>query len=252
MKQVEVSGGSIAFREKGSGPKVLLIHGFPFDHRLWGEVEEQLASDLCLITPDLRGRGGSSAPALEVNSMELMADDLSVVLENVGGAPAHVVGHSMGGYVALALAERYPGMVASKSGPDTEAGKEGRNNTIAGVNANGRQWLGTQLLSKLLAPDASPGVVAKARTMIEDTPYEAIIGDLAGMRDRPDRTSVFNGLAVPKLVVMGENDSLMPASDGESMAAAAQARFVLVPGRAHLLPIEDPAAVAEAVRGLTS
>jgi pimeloyl-ACP methyl ester carboxylesterase len=254
MKQVEVNGGAIAYVERGSGPKMLLIHGFPFDLRLWTEVEDLLASTHTLITPDLRGRGSSSAPALEVNAMEQMADDLSLVLEVAGAVPVHVVGHSMGGYVALAIAERYPAMVgsltlvSSKAGADTDAGREGRNKTIAGLNENGRQWLGTQLLPKLVPPDASPAVVGKARTMIEDSPYEAIIGDLAGMRDRPDRTSVLNDLAVPKLVLVGELDALIPAGDGEAMASAAGAEFLLVPGRAHLLPIEDPAAVADALR----
>ena len=103
MRQVSAAGATFNVMDRGAGPAVLLVHGFPLDHSMWQAQLDALSMNNRLIVPDLRGFGRSTVTAGTV-TMEQMADDLAALLDAMGvHQPACLCGLSMGGYVALAF-----------------------------------------------------------------------------------------------------------------------------------------------------
>ena len=234
----------------GRGPLALLLHGYPLDHRMWLDVlRSPLAERRTLVALDLRGHGHSPAPGDATHPMERFAADAAAVLDAFGVADADVVGLSMGGYVAFALAAAFPQRVRSlvlsntRAGADGEQARAGRDAAIRTVLEQGRAAIAQAMLGKLLAKDADAVLAARVRTMIEDTPVETIVADLRGLRDRPDRTSLLPQFAMPTLAIAGEHDPITPPAELQAIAAGVRSgRCVVVPGAAHLVPMEQPAA----------
>lgn len=233
----------------GTGPLAVLVHGYPLDHRMWLDVlhsDLQQRRTLCAV--DLRGHGGSPWAGDATHGMDLFAEDLAAVIRTLADdGRADVVGLSMGGYAALALAGRAPALLRSlvlvdtRAAADSEAGKEGRRTAMQHVVQHGRRWLAEQMLPKLVAADCPPLPRARLLTMIEGMPVETILADLAGMIARPDRTSVLQELRCPALVVVGEHDLLTPVAEAKQLADAIPgARLGVVPGAGHLTPLERP------------
>ena len=105
---VPVEGGTLAaYRWSGDGPLVLAAHGITSNHRSWGLVAEALGGEATLVAPDLRGRGRSNELPGPY-TVARHADDCAALLDHLGAADAVVAGHSMGGFVATALATRHP------------------------------------------------------------------------------------------------------------------------------------------------
>lgn len=138
MKKISLDGFEIAYDRRGSGPPLVLIHGFPFDHSIWNEVLPFLEEKYDLILPDLRGFGESTAFESQYSILD-MAHDIAFLLDALGIQKTSMAGHSMGGYVALAFAKQYPErvnslvLVASQAADDTPERKEGRYKTAADV-----------------------------------------------------------------------------------------------------------------------
>src|SRR5688572_5793193 len=106
MPERNVNGTTIAYEEKGQDTPLVLLHGFPLDSRIWKEQVASLSDRFRVITPDLRGFGRSKSN--EPFTMESLADDVHALLADIGALPAILGGLSMGGYVALAYAKKYP------------------------------------------------------------------------------------------------------------------------------------------------
>ena len=258
MYTITANSHLFSYREQGSGPVALLIHGFPLDSMMWLDQIADLSDIRRCVAPDLRGFGGS-APTTETDlSMERHASDLLAFLDALEIERVDLVGFSMGGYIALAFAERHPNrlrslsLVDTRSTPDSEAGRDGRDAAAARVTADGRSALASDLIDVLLDESASLWTRARFRTMVEATPTESIVAALEGMRDRPDRTAVLGEITVPVAVIVGENDVPTPVSEADQMANAAGGRLTVIPSAGHIAPIEQPSMVADALRSLWS
>lgn len=257
MPYAEVDDVRLHIRQQGSGRVALFIHGFPLDSTMWVEQLSALSEVRRCIAVDLRGFGRSSPGNGSPVSMERHAADLAGVLDIVSEEKADIVGLSMGGYVALAFAEMYPDRMRSlalldtRSGADSDEGKAGRDATAVRLLEEGRAAIALGMEEGLLAPGASLASKARLRSMIEGCPYETIVAALGGMRDRPDRTAVLSNVAVPAAVLVGEHDSVTPPAEAEQMAATLpDSSLSVIPGSGHLTPIENPAAVNEALLSL--
>ncbi len=257
MPTATINGRDLHYRERGSGPVAILVHGFPLDSTLWLDQLEGLADVRRVVAVDLRGSGRSGPVTGESNTMELHASDLDHLCDHLGAETVDLAGMSMGGYVALAFAElfghrlRSLALLNTKASPDTAEGKQGRDATATKIVAEGRAAVVDGLAGALLGPDASRTARARFRTMVEGTAYETIVASLLGMRDRPDRTHVLSSVGVPSLVLTSEHDPIAPEDDSRAMAAAlGDAEFVLVPGAGHMSPMEAPGAVTTALRAL--
>lgn len=259
MPYVTIGGTQHYYREAGSGPAAVFIHGYPLDHRVW---LDQLAATATLrrgIAPDLRGHGRTESSGDAILTMEGLAGDVAALLAGVGVDRADVVGLSMGGYVALALWESHPHLVRTLTLVDTRAGADspearaGRDATAVRIVERGTAGLADELLPVLLGPSATALAKARLRTMIEATPYETALGVLSGMRDRKDRTSLLKTISVPVLVVSGADDRLIPPEQAGVLAAAIPgARLEIVAGAGHLPPIEAPEALSRLLAGFWS
>src|SRR5688500_15068769 len=107
METTNVNGFQLAYERRGQGTPLVLLHGFPLDHHLWDKVVPLLEDSFDIIVPDLRGFGNSTMLDAS-HSMDDYASDIVNLLDRLNIQKAAIVGHSMGGYVALAFARLYP------------------------------------------------------------------------------------------------------------------------------------------------
>ena len=254
MQQLRLDGRELAYLDRGGRLPLLLIHGFPLDHTLWDPQIAAFASQRRVVAPDLAGFGISSAAGHE--SLDAHADDLAALLDHLGIARAVVAGLSMGGYIAFALWRRHPARVGgfvlacTRAASDTEAGRAGRYQMATAIEQRGVGVLADAMLPKLVAPGAAPDVVATVLAMMRRQPAAGCITALKAMAARPDSTPTLATITVPTLVVAGDLDAIIPATEAEAMAEAIPgAHWVLVPGAGHLANLEEPGAFNAAVRG---
>jgi pimeloyl-ACP methyl ester carboxylesterase len=251
--EIRFRDAATQIRELGSGPPILLVHGYPLDGAMWSGVARTLSARFRVLKPDLPGRGDTTAPA--TGSIEGHADFLEAILSALG-TPTGLAGFSMGGYAALALAKRRPAglaalaLVDTKAGADDEAARAKREEAIATLQAQGVPAIAEAMVPRLLAPDSigRGDLAERVGRIMQRQKAETVEADLRALRDRPDSTAFLPSIAVPTLVVVGELDALTPPAESEKMAAAIPgARLVTVPGAGHLTPMERPGAVASAL-----
>ncbi|HEY2797359.1 MAG TPA: alpha/beta fold hydrolase [Thermoanaerobaculia bacterium] len=238
----------------GAGPAVVLVHGYPLDGAMWSGVARLLSRRFRVLKPDLPGRGETAAES--GGTIADYADFLEAILRELP-APVGLAGFSMGGYATLALLERRPerlgavALVDTRASADDEAGKAKREEAIATVRSEtGVPAIADAMVPRLLAPAslANRDLVERVQRIIRRQPPKTVEADLTAMRDRPDRRGELAGVAIPALVVVGDQDALTPPPDSELMAGTIPgARLVTIPGAGHLTPMERPGAVAAAL-----
>lgn len=204
------------YQQSGSGPAVVLLHGFLENLSMWSTIAEQLSENYTVITIDLPGHGKS--PVLsETHSMELMAKVVHDFLSEQGINQAAFIGHSMGGYVALAIADLFPstvnGVCLLHSGPfaDTDERKTRREQMIATVNSK-KEKLAKNVIPNLfyegnkqkLKEEIKEAVIEGAKT-----PSKGIIAALKGMKERDNRVDVIKKASYPMHQILGAHDPLI-------------------------------------------
>lgn len=244
----------LTYEERGGGPALILIHGFPLNSSMWIEQLKGLAKVRTVIAVNLRGHGYTEVDNTDGFSMDLFADDVAATIDDLGLEQVDLCGLSMGGYVAMAFWRRHAGKVRSlifadtKPEADTDEGKAGREKTAAAVREQGTQPLLEGLLPKMFGPAPSDEIVAATRRMFEATPPEVAAADLLAMRDRPDSVADLSGITVPCLWLHGEGDQLMPLDAVKAHAASMKdCTFVAVPDAGHMSPMENPGVVNAAM-----
>jgi pimeloyl-ACP methyl ester carboxylesterase len=237
--------------------RILFVHGFPFDHRMWRHQLAGLARWQC-IAPNLRGaRGGEVPNATSAYTMSTYADDLVTLLDRAQIRQAVVCGLSMGGYIIFELWRRHPHRVRAailcntKVAADSPEAKRGRDALAAKAQREGAPAVAAELVPKLLARETQqqrPDVVREVTEMIEQQPVVGIVGALHALRERPDSTPLLSRVQMPVLVVAGDDDQIAPAEGMKKMAEAIPgAEFTLIRGAGHLAPLEQPRDVSAAV-----
>ncbi len=248
QRRIAVHGVELALDDRGSGPALLFVHGYPMDGTLWRYQAGAFPGWRTLI-PDLRGLGRSDAPDLGY-SMATYADDLAALLDSVGVDDVVLAGSSMGGYIAFEFLRRHRPRVRAlvladtRSQADSAEGRKGRESAMADAREGGAPLVAEQMLEKLLAKGAPDGVRREVRAMMSAAPVPGILGALAAMRDRPDSTELLPALSgLPTLIVVGAEDVLTPPRDAEALAKGIPgAKLAVVPDAGHLTPLEQPEA----------
>lgn len=243
-----VDGFRIGYTDEGRGPPVVFVHGFPFQREVWRAQVDFLKASRRVVAPDLRGFGESQA-APDAVSMERFADDVHGLLASLRTGPAVLIGHSMGGYVALAFASRYPRMlaglalVATRAVKDTPEAAAARRATAEKVRAEGPRIVVEAMAPKMLSPgNADAAMLAAVRGFMSPLTREGVIGALLGMAERRDATGTLGRIDVPTLVVTGADDVLIPPAESERMARAIpRARLEILPDAGHLVSYEREA-----------
>ncbi len=242
---------------RGDGPVVVLLHGFPLNRTLWSSQLEELSAGYRVITPDLRGFGESVA-SIRAGSLEDLADDVIETLDQLQiNAAIALGGLSMGGYVALAIAERYPerlrGLILlnSRAVADTPEIVEKRKASANQIESDQSTSSLIGMAKQLIAPtnQKRPELVERVASMIRSTTAIGAANAQRAMAMRPDRRALLEKLPVPILVVAGDSDPIVPIEESQAMAAAApDGMLIEVTNAGHLVPIEAPAATSAALR----
>jgi pimeloyl-ACP methyl ester carboxylesterase len=239
---------------------VVLVHAFPLNAALWRPQVERAPTGWRMMTPDLPGFGASQFPP--ARTMEEMAKEVLSVLDRHGLERAVIGGLSMGGYVTLTLyhlaPERFSAMVLAdtRATPDTEEQKEARRKMISTVREKGPRAVADEMLPKLLGATSRrdrPELGARVRVMIEANSIDAIAGAIQAMMGRQDSRPLLGTIAVPTLIVCGEEDTLTPPSDSEDLQAGiAGSKLAILPEAGHLSNIETPVAFSAALNEFLS
>ncbi|GLX01234.1 alpha/beta fold hydrolase [Microtetraspora sp. NBRC 16547] len=250
-------------RSAGSGTPVVLLHAFPLSSAMWLAQREGLAPACRVITPDLRGFGGSRLGD-EAPSLDLMADDVARLLDHEGVERAVVGGQSMGGYVTMAFCRRHPdrllGVVLAdtKAAADPPPARENRERIAEAVLRDGSEILVREVLPPQLGATTKQGrpmVAGRVRGLVQSAPPAAVAWAQRAMAARPDSSDTLRTLKVPALVVVGDEDELSPPAEAEAMAGTVpDGRLVVIEKAGHLSAMEQPEAfnhaVADFVRSL--
>ncbi len=237
---------------------VVLLHGYLESLLVWDSFVPLLYKEVRVVTLDLPGHG-ISVVAGQTHTMEWLADVVADALKSLGIGRCTLVGHSMGGYVALAFCERHPemldGLVLLSSTPnaDTPEKQENRLREIALVRAGRKEVLAH------VAPSA--GFAAENRSRMKDqiedlaeqvflTEDDGIVALLNGMRERRDRNEMLRASHVPVLFILGREDDYIPLDKAEALVAAhPEAQVAWLGHSGHMGFLEQPEETAQAILG---
>lgn len=246
-----VNGTRLAYDDRGRGPAVVLLHGFPLCRRMWEPQAAALSeAGYRVVTPDLRGFG-DSAPSTGPCSMALYADDVAALMERLGIGRAALGGMSMGGYVLLELLARHPRRAAAamflvtRAGADDAAGRERRSALAAEVEAGHPEAVATAFEQVLFAPGTprqNPALVAQVRQWMAEADPRGLVDGLLAMAERRDFRGELHHFTLPALVVGAAEDRAVPGENARELAAGLpRATLEILAGGGHMVNLERPA-----------
>ncbi|NIK78643.1 pimeloyl-ACP methyl ester carboxylesterase [Paenibacillus castaneae] len=241
--------------EDGITQTVVLLHGYCGSSAYWERVIDDLEQSVRIIAPDLRGHGRSSAPVFESYTMEMYAEDIAEMLIKLQIHNLVLLGHSLGGYITLAFAEKYSkklsgfGLIHSTSLEDSDTAKQNRDKAVEALQQNGVQAFVDGLIPKLFAPDnleAEPEAVERIKEIGYATALQGAIATARGMKERANRKHVIEQSDLPILLIAGANDKVVAK---ESTFAASNGLTIKEELRksAHMGMIEQPKELAAAI-----
>ncbi len=259
MKNILFKGKKIFFAESGKGKTIVLLHGFPESSRIWDSFCDQLSESFRVIVIDLAGFGKSECVE-RVHSMELQADVVYEVLKQRKVKKCVMIGHSMGGYITLAFASKYPGMLKglclfhSHPFPDSAEGRRNRTRTISIVQKDKFGFLASFIAS--LFPEGSRRKFGKEVKILvkraSEAPKEGIIAALEGMKIRRNQSAVLRSVNVPVLFILGLKDRLAPLDRLWKMVSLPQrSECLILRNVGHMGFIEAPEETLSMVKGFT-
>ena len=242
--------------DRGVGDAIVLLHGFPLTREIWNEQADALSKTHRVVRPDLRGMGRSTAsrgPYL----MEALAGDIAAALDALGIERATLVGHSLGGYVALAFARMYVERVerlalfGARLGEDSP--ERARDRELLAQKIEAADSIEPALdafLSKLLAPDAAPDLRARVAAIARENGPLGAAAMLRGMAVRSSSEDIAGDIFVPVLVVAGACDPFLPPAEAAAVAAAfPRGRLVTCERSGHLPMLEEPEQTSATLAG---
>jgi pimeloyl-ACP methyl ester carboxylesterase len=259
-KTIETNGGTLFYRDWGSGEPVVLLHGFAEDGAVWEAVSQGLSTNVRLLIPDLPGSGRS--PLWDLMTIESMTAAVKEMLDRESIERCILIGHSMGGYIALAFAEAYQerlsafGFFHSTAYADTEEKKAGRLKSIAFIREHGAEPFIRQSIPNLFAPETRedrPRLVEDMIGRYRSFSADALAAYLDAMMQRPDRVSVLAQSGVPVLFIIGEKDQVvLPEQALAQVAVPALSYIHILPKAGHMGMLEEPAAGAAIIQSFVN
>jgi pimeloyl-ACP methyl ester carboxylesterase len=242
---LDYKGISVFYTSTGIGQPIVLLHGFLENHTMWSKLELELSKTNRVICIDLLGHGKTGCLGY-CHTMDMMAETVYAVLKHLKIERSIFIGHSMGGYVALAFAEKYPqhvlGMCLANSTAqaDNFERKLNRDRAIKAVKQNYKVFVSmavTNLFAKT-NQDKFKTEIEKVKQEALKTPVKGIIASLEGMKIRPDRTSVMKNRSFSKLLIIGTEDPIMTRTSLIKEAHESETNFVEISG-GHMSYIEN-------------
>ncbi len=249
-------GARIYYTVQGEGPAMLLIHGYPLNGGLFRDNVTALAANYQVVVPDLRGFGQSEAPSEEA-SIEIYAQDMIAVMDELGLETAVIAGMSMGGMTAFEMyhqaPERFTGLVLIDTAHTAPLPGE------AGLwtgTAQQAQEMGVESLVNSLLPDMLTGdtrtddteLVTYLGMLITQASPSGAVGGANALAARPDATATLAAITVPTLIIVGEEDSLTPLEIAQQMnQGIAGSTLSVIENASHAAVIEEAEDVNKAI-----
>ena len=237
--------------------RIVLVHSLAMDWSFWRPLAERLVSSAAVLTYDCRGHGRSDKPS-GPQTVELHADDLADLMDQLAWRHAIVAGASMGGCIALAFAIRHPGRARALGLIDTTAwygtdapksweqrANAARNSGLSSlIDFQLTRWFGEKFRTE------NPQIVRDSIDVFLRNDVEAY-AQTCGMLGACDLRAGLPTIKVPTAIVVGEEDYATPPAMAEAMhEAIAGSTLRVLPGARHLTPLERPAEIAAALAGL--
>lgn len=253
MNTLFVNGIKLAYVDRGQGPPIVLVHGFPLDHTMWNDQIEALASRHRVLAVDLRGFGRSGVTVGTV-TMRQFADDLAALLDGLSITDQIVFcGLSMGGYVAWQFWQNYTQRVRAlilcdtRAIADTPEVARGRLQMADRVTTEGPGPLVDAMMPKLFGRptvENHPEVVDSLRRVMLSADPRGVAAAARGMAERPDATEMLGRIDCPSLVVVGQYDAISTVDEMRTVAEAIPgSQLSVIAGSGHMSPMEKPAEV---------
>lgn len=234
----------IFYTDKGKGFPVLLIHGFCETHEIWESFSDKLSKDFRIISIDLPGFGKSRL-LNEPFALTDVASKVILLLRDLNINSCISIGHSLGGYVTLALVHQEPklvkafGLFHSTAYADSEERKLSRNKVIEFVTKHGVAPFIESFIPPLFH-DQTNRHIPSLVSLASKTSVATLIAYVKAMRDRPDRTNVLQQFDGRVLFVAGEKDTgITPDSVRKQASLASRVDLNLLPEIAHMGMFEN-------------
>lgn len=242
---------AIFYKVTGKGPAVVLLHGFLESSTIWTSFVTELSKSKTIVTMDLPGHGKSGCVA-ETHSMELMAEVLHSFLKYLKIKSASIVGHSMGGYVALAFAEKYEQkterlvLLNSTTAEDSAERKRNRQRALKVISENKKTFI-NMAINNLFVEGSREHYTSEIAYLKKEAftfPTEGITAAIRGMKDRKDRTWVLENFRREKYIICGVEDPIVPVSASEEIALTTSSKLIILQG-GHMSWLESRNEIAK-------
>lgn len=238
--------------DEGRGPAVVFLHGYPLCGDIWRN-QRILSDSYRLIIPDLPGFGETDAA--DLSSIREYADWVSRLLQERGIDRAIVVGHSMGGYIALALVIHHASqcaglaLICTQAHADTVEGRHGRLEAVQRVEREGVGFLAETMSEKLLHPESPESLRIELARFIRKASPKGVVCALRAMADRPDVREQLNSVHQSALVLYGSGDRLFSAERPIELAKRLPHSVIhACPRSGHMPMMEEPEMVTRRLR----
>jgi pimeloyl-ACP methyl ester carboxylesterase len=241
-------GGRIYYSDSGKGRVIILLHGYLESSEVWNGFAQKLSDKFRVISVDLPGHGFSDVYG-ETHSMEFMAEGLNVLTEKLEIDKIFLVGHSLGGYVAMAFLELYPEKLTAyclfHSHPfaDTQMALEKREREIRIVKAGRKNIMYPENVTKMFADsniEKFHEALERSKDIASRLPDNGIISMLNGMMIRPSRLSLMEAGKVPCLWILGSMDNYISCEQVQkNVRLPGNAKVVILERSGHLGFIEE-------------
>ncbi|MFY0713402.1 alpha/beta hydrolase [Seonamhaeicola sp. NFXS20] len=242
---LEYKGTNIFYTDTGKGTAVVLLHGFLESSKIWDSFIPTLSKKNRVICIDLLGHGKTGCLGY-IHSMELMAETVDAVLKHLRIRKSIFIGHSMGGYVALAFAEKNPDNVKglclmnSTASADTPEKRKNRDRGIQAVKQNHKTFIRIAI-SNLFTPKNQTIFKNEIEDLVDNclqTPLQGIIAALEGMKIRDDREVLLHFSPYKKMMIIGKNDPALDYNQLISQTKNTEVKIVEFEG-GHMSFIEN-------------
>ncbi len=239
-------------------PVIVFVHGFPLNKSMWNNQTEVLRNKYRVITYDVRGYGNSEEGTEEL-TIDLFASDLKRFLDALSLKKVILCGFSMGGYIALRAAEKFPERLDALilcdtqcSGDSAEA-KEKRLKSISAIRLGGLELYADQILSGFFFSDVTnkkSKEMIEVRRMIEGNSVEVVCNTLMALANRSETCSSLEKIEIPVLILVGKEDTITPPSAAEFMhSKIAGSTLYTLEKSAHLSSMDNPIDFNEHLEG---
>ncbi len=236
-KKIDTDYGSLSYTDIGSGIAVVLLHGFGEDSTIWEQQVNYLKPHCRLLVPDLPGTGSSTYTAQNELSIEAMAKAVEAILVHEQIDKCIMMGHSMGGYITLAFAEKYPyrllkmALIHSTAYADSDEKKNNRLKSMGLIAEYGSQAFLKTTIPNLFGAACkreSPEIINQLIQKSAAFSKESLQAYTKAMMLRPDRTNILEQTKIPILFIAGTEDSAVPLTDIQIQAELPTKKYLYI------------------------